>query len=377
MMARDPRIDTAHAVPMAELVDRLGISRLVPTGIELVGPCPSCGGKDRFGINLRKGVFQCRRCDAKGDQIALVQLALNMDFKEALEWLAGPVQELTPAQKAVQRKRAEEAMLKREQDARRHREAAIKQAQKIWSGGQPGDDTLVGDYLAKRGIVLRHGARLPRCFKFEPSARLVVPVPGTRSEFQTVHEGPAMLSEILDAHGELSGVHRTWIDLTQAKGRPVIKHPFQDGQTVPTKKSYGSKKGGAIRLFTPRGATKLVMAEGIETTLSAMMADEGRGDVAYWAGIDLGNMSGQRKAGPGQRFAGIPDLTDRDAFVPPAWVKQLIFIQDGDSEPKLTRAKVLSGLRRAMAMRPGLTASIAHPGEGVDMNDLLLGGGNV
>ena len=33
----------------------------------------------------------------------------------------------------------------------------------------------------------------------------------------------------------------------------------------------------------------------------------------------------------------------------------------------------LSGLRRAMALRPGLTAAIVHPGEGIDMNDLLMG----
>ncbi len=63
--------------------------------------------------------------------------------------------------------------------------------------------------------------------------------------------------------------------------------------------------------------------------------------------------------------------------MPPAWIKRLVFVQDGDSDPKLTRAKLLSGLRRAMALRPGLTAAIVHPGEGIDMNDLLMGAQDV
>ena len=37
----------------------LGLKR---RGTELVGPCPSCGGSDRFHVRLRDGVFGCRRC---------------------------------------------------------------------------------------------------------------------------------------------------------------------------------------------------------------------------------------------------------------------------------------------------------------------------
>lgn len=376
MSRSDPRIEIAHAMPMAELVNRLQIAGLVPTGIELVGPCPACGGKDRFGINLRKGVFQCRRCDAKGDQIALVQLALGMDFKAALEWLAGPAQELSPEQRALQARRADEAARKRNEDAQRHRADAMRLAQKIWAAAQPADDTPVCDYLAKRGIPLRSGTRLPRCFRFEPSARLVVPIPGSRSEFQTVHEGPAMLAAILGRDDQLTGVHRTWIDLGERKGRPVIAHPFKADESVPTKKVYGSKKGGSIRLYSPRGATTLVMGEGIESTLSALRGDAVEG-AAYWAGVDLGNMSGQRMLGRGRRYAGIPDMSDQDAFVPPGWVRRLIYIQDGDSDPKLTRAKLLAGLRRAMKIHPGLEGEIAHPGDGLDMNDLLMGDDDV
>ncbi len=376
MAEEDTRLIEAKAIPMDQLADRLQIKDLVRTAGELVGPCPGCGGTDRFSINPRKGVIFCRGCDAKGDQVALVQLTLGMDFRAALDWLVGPRQELTPQQQAEQRRRADAFRRQREADAARHRADAIRQAREIWNAGRPADDTVVADYLDRRGLRLRAGAKLPRCFRFEPSARLVVPVAGRGREFQTVHEGPTMLSAIQAPDGSISGVHRTWIDLDQPKGKPVVAHPFKDGETVPAKKVYGSKKGGAIRLYTPRDATVMVMGEGIETTLSAMFARALPEGASYWAGVDLGNMSGQRKMGQGLKSAGIPDMEDRDAFVPPPWVQRLIFVQDGDSEPRLTRAKLLSGLRRAIARRPGLTAAIVHPGEGVDMNDLLTGAAN-
>ena len=56
---------------------------------EYAGACPGCGGVDRFGVNTRKQVFNCRGCGAKGDVIALVRLACGVSFAEAVEDLAG------------------------------------------------------------------------------------------------------------------------------------------------------------------------------------------------------------------------------------------------------------------------------------------------
>jgi hypothetical protein len=132
----------------------------------------------------------------------------------------------------------------------------------------------------------------------------------------------------------------------------------------------GSKKGGAIRLHTPLDSDTLIMGEGIETTLTALAASPVEG-AAYWAGVDLGNMSGRMRKVQGSRHSGVPDMADADAFVPPPWVRRLIFIQDGDSDPKATRAKLESGLRRAMARVVGLKGQIVHAGAGVDLNDVL------
>ncbi|WP_245999238.1 hypothetical protein [Paracoccus methylarcula] len=54
-------------------------------------------------------------------------------------------------------------------------------------------------------------------------------------------------------------------------------------------------------------------------------------------------------------------------------MRRLVFVQDGDSDRRLTRAKLEAGLRRAMLLRPGLSGAIAYPGDGRDLNDILMG----
>jgi len=168
-----------------------------------------------------------------------------------------------------------------------------------------------------------------------------------------------------------AAVHQTWLDPNQKNGKAVIEH---NGEVLSSKLVRGSKKGGAIRLYMPDVPDTLVMGEGIETTLTAMVAAPFE-SAAYWVGIDLGNMSGRMQRIKGQRYSGLPDMSDRGAFVPPEWVKRLVFIMDGDSEPKMTRAKLECGLKRAMAIRPGLRGQIVQAGEGVDLNDVLVNGG--
>ena len=80
-------ITRAHAVRIEDEVERRGI-KLVGR-IDCCGPCPQCGGKDRFSINVRKQVFLCRQCGSKGDVIALVRFLDGCGFLEALESLTG------------------------------------------------------------------------------------------------------------------------------------------------------------------------------------------------------------------------------------------------------------------------------------------------
>ena len=53
------------------------------------GPCPKCGGEDRFSINTPKTMLNCRGCDIGGDVIALVQHLDDCDFVAACTTITG------------------------------------------------------------------------------------------------------------------------------------------------------------------------------------------------------------------------------------------------------------------------------------------------
>jgi phage/plasmid primase-like uncharacterized protein len=77
----------AKAMRIEDEVARRGV-KLVGRG-ERVGPCPVCGGRDRFSINVKKQVWNCRGCAKGGDVVDLVQHLDGVDFKVAVVTLAG------------------------------------------------------------------------------------------------------------------------------------------------------------------------------------------------------------------------------------------------------------------------------------------------
>jgi DNA primase len=60
-------------------------------GGEWTGPCPECGGKDRFHVwpytNCEKGSYWCRGCGKAGDNIQFLIDFEGMNFKDACAWL--------------------------------------------------------------------------------------------------------------------------------------------------------------------------------------------------------------------------------------------------------------------------------------------------
>lgn len=365
--SQDYRMAKAKAQCIGVIAEKLEIGDLKRHGVELIGPCPACGGDDRFSINTRKGVFQCRRCDGKGDVVELVRWRRGMTLPEALEWLVGPLEQISKEERDELDRVAEVNRARKEREADKERQKAIVGARKIWREGLPSEGTAVREYLARRGFGDCVLPQIPACLRFHPDLAYMVLVD---RQWVQLHRGPAMLAVVQRPSGNGSAVHRTWIDLSDPKGKAVFTHP-RDGRAMPSKKVFGSKKGGAIRLLTPDAYDTLVMAEGIETTLTAMVSGMFAG-AAFWAGVDLGNIAGSRQLGPGLKYAGLPDMADQDCFVPPTHIKRLILIEDGDSEPRDTRAKLLAGARRAMALIPGLVAQIVPCPPGADLNDLLM-----
>ena len=366
----DPRLEEARAIPIEEVVARLDLQGLRRTGAEMVGPCPACGGTDRFGVNPRLGVYNCRTCGG-GDGLALVRLALGCDFASALSWLCGEA--AAPVDPELERRRRGERLRReaaRSREAAQYRAQAIERAVAIWRFGRDAAGTPVQRYLELRGVGPDRIGGMPEALRYHPDLPYRHRPKG--GDWITVHRGPAMLAGILAPDGSLIGVHRTWLDLESENGKVVLEHA---GEALPAKKVEGSKKGGAIRLLGPlalRDACTIVVGEGIETTLSAAVPDTFRG-AAFWSGVDLGNLSGRLLSGPGLRYAGRPDMNDADAWLPPPWIERLVFIADGDSEPRATLSRLQAGLRRAAAHVPGLRIELAHPGEGRDLNDVLRG----
>jgi len=251
------------------------------------------------------------------------------------------------------------------------RARAISDAREIWHAAEPFDPAPAIAYMAGRGVQFPQG--WPPTLLYNPRHPYKKHWPG--KGVVEWFSGPCMIATVQGPDGKVRAVHQTWIDIRNPGKKALIIAPdgsAQDekGKPWPAKLVRGSKKGGAIRLTALGNSGVLIMGEGIETTASALSAGV-MPAAAFWAGVDLGNMSGRQIKIEGTRHSGQPDLGDQDAWTPPAGILRLVFIQDGDSDPKSTRAKLLSGLRRAAAACPGLKGEIVHAGVGRDLNDII------
>ena len=85
--AFDAWAEQARAVPIQREIERRGIK--LSGAVDRCGPCPNCGGTDRFSINTKKEIWNCRGCNVGGDVIALVQHLDGVDFIGACKTLAG------------------------------------------------------------------------------------------------------------------------------------------------------------------------------------------------------------------------------------------------------------------------------------------------
>lgn len=361
--AYQDRLSEAKLIPIKDAIEKLGLSGLHRSGPEHVGPCPVCGGSDRFSINTDLNVFNCRRCAQGGDIISLTQFVLGGDFSAALDFLVGKVAPILDerARKERQEKTQREAE-KRERDAAQFRQRAVNRARSTWARAVPIRGTLAEEYLVGRKIDL---SVWPPTLGFIADHPMFKCLPGKRKP-EVVYRGPAMVAPIQNAAGRITAVHQTWIDPDRPGKKAVIRHPAFDEPLNP-KLVRGSKKGGAIRFGRVTPGCTLVMGEGIETTLSARIVGGLDEDAVFWSAVDLGNMAGRQVRGsPGE-----PNMSDTDAFVPPDEVAKLIYLQDGDSDPESTRNKLLAGLRRAQRMVPGLEGRIASAPPGKDFNDII------
>lgn len=361
--------------------------KLSKGSIYRTGPCPmpGCGGNDRFNINASLNVFKCRQCGISGEgMIKLVMLTERLGFTEACELITGRTADAPRdlAKEAEIRRQNEEAEAKRARDAEDYRQKARSEGYAIWRSRSPDSGRrLVLEYLRIRGLMTSDLLSVWEQVRLGQHDDLPYMDRTKAGPWVQLAKGLAMLAPIQMADDHFGAVHRTWLDLDSPKGRLHLVHP-DTGKDLETKKAWGIKQGGAIRLYTPPRPRRIIMGEGIETTLTPLAYDF-EPDTAYWAGVDVGNMSGKAwRDENGKAVQDRPDLDDLDCWQPPDWCEELIFLGETEKAARNTNAKLTRGLLRGQILRnaarktnPSLppleTAFVEPPEGGGDLNDLV------
>ena len=388
-------------------------------GKDHAGPCPDCGGRDRFSVNYAKRKFNCRGCGVKGvDALALALVGGHIGFVEACEDLSGEprparVAAETPEEKSAREARrreadrrwAEEAQA-REIEAEKYRARERATCHRLWETGRAPTKAGLGRYFEARCILLPASALIREADDVAYFHGDEVDERGF-SHPRVIHRGPAMLAQMLDNAGAFVGLHITYLKADWT-GKAEIFDP-ETGEVLPAKKMRGSKRASHIVVReTGRGSNvadlvsgrRLFIAEGIETVASVAVALKACGRLApqdmFWAAGDLGNLGGpaagtiahpvlKTPKGRAQRLPGpVPDFGEPGILIPP-YVTHLVLLGDGDSERVLTETTLERGRRRYAADRermreadptiPPLSIGIAMAPAGSDFNDMLRGQG--
>lgn len=295
-----------------------------------------------------------------GDAIDLIALSLGLSPSDAIRE-ARAFLGLEHESPDLRRARAEAAAAAKErarlEEARRKERAETRRkwAEGLFLASEPQlRGTPVAAYLRGRGIDLERLGRQPGAIRYHHAVTYQGERvdPDTGEVCQDKRRLPAMVAAIADGSGRIIAAHRTY--LARRSDGSWSKAPLPD-----PKKVLGDYRGGSIRLSSgtgPRGGkapplsrcpagTRVYIAEGIETGLSAVMLMP---EARVLAAVSLSNMA---------------------AIDLPKNVAEVVLISDGDDNEQARAAFDAAVQAHAKAGRVVRVWRPSRPGE--DLNDAL------
>ena len=232
------------------------------------GPCPFCGGSDRFRFDNQQGngTFICGQCGA-GDGFEFIKRMNGWSFQEAaseVDKIVGVVRP-EPTPKSATPEQIRERLIK------------------LWKASVPiTEGSLPWQYLKGRNVL---PGRMPTSLRFVERC----PVPG--GSF-----APAMIALVEGPDGVAQSLHRTFLG---PNGKADMSNPraLMQGELC---------DGAAVRLY-PLHGERLGIAEGIETAIAAAK----RFRMPVWAAINANMLA---------------------RWVPPAGVSEVVVFGDCDQK---------------------------------------------